>query len=128
MPESLLRRLKQYSGRLATEAVSALQDRLPFFADLEASQRASVGLGVQTGVVSFVEWMHDPHSNVSYTAQAFELVPQDLRNRISLCHSVDMGRVTMEFFEEVGPLVARFEDQWSAPCVGIWKYTRELSV
>ncbi len=78
MPETLLRRLKQYSGRLATEAVSAMQERLPFFADLEASQRASVALVVQTAVVNFVEWMHDPHSNVSYTAQAFELVPQDL--------------------------------------------------
>ena len=75
----LLRRLKQYSGRLATEAVSAMHERLPFFADLEASQRASVALVVQTAVVNFVEWMQDPHSNVSYTAQAFELVPQDLR-------------------------------------------------
>ena len=55
-----------------------MQDRLPFFADLEASQRASVALVVQTAVVNFVEWMQDPHSNVSYTAQAFELVPQDL--------------------------------------------------
>jgi hypothetical protein len=57
---------------------------------------------VQTAVVHFVEWMQDPHSDVSYTAQAFELVPQDLRQRIALRHSVDMVRVTMEFFEEVG--------------------------
>ena len=69
VPESLLRRLKQYSGRLATEAVSAMQERLPFFSELEASQRASVALVVQTAVVNFVEWMHEPHSNVSYTAQ-----------------------------------------------------------
>ena len=46
VPDSLLRRLKQYSGRLATEAVSAMQERLPCFADLEASQRASVALVV----------------------------------------------------------------------------------
>ncbi len=127
VPESLLRRLKLYSGRLATEAVSAMQERLPFFADLEASQRASVALVVQTAVVNFVEWMHDPHSNVSYTAQAFELVPQDLRNRIALRHSVDMVRVTMEFFEEVVPLVARSEEQLSALTVGILKYSRDLA-
>src|SRR5579884_2133145 len=78
VPESLLRRLKQYSGRLATEAVTAMGERLPFFADLEASQRASVALVVQTAVVNFVEWMQDPRSNVSYTARAFELMPQDL--------------------------------------------------
>jgi DNA-binding PucR family transcriptional regulator len=127
VPDSLLRRLKQYSGRLATEAVSAMQDRLPFFAELEASQRASVALVVQTAVVNFVEWMHDPHSNVSYTAQAFELVPQDLTRRIALRHSVDMVRVTMEFFEEVVPLLARSEEQLTALTVGILKYSRDLA-
>ena len=127
VPESLLRRLKQYSGRLATEAVSAMQERLPFFADLEASQRASVALVVQTAVNNFVEWMQDPHSNVSYTAQAFELVPQDLTRRIALRHTVDMVRVTMEFFEEVVPLVARSEEQLTALTVGILKYSRDLA-
>jgi DNA-binding PucR family transcriptional regulator len=127
VPEPVLRRLKQYSGRLATEAVSAMQERLPFFADLEASQRASVALVVQTTIVNFVEWMQDPHSNVSYTAQAYELVPQDLARRIALRHSVDMVRVTMEFFEEVVPLLARSEEQLTALTVGILKYSRDLA-
>lgn len=127
VPESALRRVKQYSGRLATEAVSAMQERLPFFADLEASQRASVALVVQTAVVNFVEWMHDPHSNVIYTAQAFELVPQDLRQHIALRHTVDMVRVTMDFFEEVVPLLARSEEQLTALTVGILKYSRDLA-
>ncbi|HWF28478.1 MAG TPA: PucR family transcriptional regulator [Mycobacterium sp.] len=127
VPDSLLRRLKQYSGRLATEAVSVMQERLPFFADLEASQRASVALVVQTAINNFVEWMQDPHSDVSYTAQAFELVPQDLARRIALRHSVDMVRVTMEFFEEVVPLVARSEEQLTSLTVGILKYSRDLA-
>jgi DNA-binding PucR family transcriptional regulator len=127
VPESLLRRLKQYSGRLATEAVSAMQERLPFFADLEASQRASVALVVQTAVVNFVEWMQDPHSNVSYTAKAFELVPQDLTRRIALRQTVDMVRVTMEYFEEVVPMLARSEEQLTALTVGILKYSRDLA-
>ncbi len=104
-----------------------MQERLPFFADLEASQRASVALVVQTAVVNFVEWMHDPHSNVSYTAKAFELVPHELTRRIALRHSVDMVRVTMEFFEEVVPLLARDEEQLTALTVGILKYSRDLA-
>ncbi|MBS4730146.1 PucR family transcriptional regulator [Mycobacterium sp. SM1] len=127
VPESLLRRLKQYSGRLATEAVSAMQERLPFFAELEASQRASVALVVQTAVVNFVEWIKDPHSNVSYTAKAFELVPQDLTRRIALRHTVDMVRVTMEYFEEVVPMLARSDEQLTALTVGILKYSRDLA-
>ncbi|MFY2861753.1 PucR family transcriptional regulator [Mycobacterium sp. THU-M104] len=127
VPDSLLRRLKQYSGRLATEAVNVMQERLPFFADLEASQRASMALVVQTAINNFVEWMQDPHSDVSHTAQAFELVPQDLAHRIALRDSVDMARVTMDFFEEVVPLVARSEEQLTALTVGILKYSRDLA-
>jgi DNA-binding PucR family transcriptional regulator len=127
VPASLLRSLKQYSGRLSTEAVNAMQERLPFFAELEASERASLALVVQTAVVNFVEWMADPGSNINYTARAFELMPQDLTRQIALRHSVDMLRVTMEFFEEVVPLVARSEEQLTAMTVGILKYSRDLA-
>jgi DNA-binding PucR family transcriptional regulator len=127
VPETLLRRLKQYSGTLATQAVHALETRLPFFAELEASQRASVHLVVQTAVVNFVEWMRDPNSNVSYTAQAFEVVPQELTRRIALRQTVEMVRVTMEFFEEVVPLLARTEEQLAALTAGILRYSRDLA-
>ncbi|MBB2992460.1 DNA-binding PucR family transcriptional regulator [Mycolicibacterium iranicum] len=127
VPDSVLRRLSQYSGRLATEAVQAMGERLPFFAELEASQRASVQLVVQTAVVNFVEWMRNPQSDVSYTAQAFEVVPQDLRRRIALRQSVEMVRTTMEFFEEVVPLLARSEQQLTALTAGILRYSRDLA-
>lgn len=127
VPESLLRRLKQYSGRLATQSVSAMAERLPFFTELEASQRASVALVVQTAIVNFVEWMDDPRNNIGYTAKAFELVPQDLKRRIALRHTVDMVRVTMEFFEEAVPMLARSEEQVTALTVGILKYSRDLA-
>jgi DNA-binding PucR family transcriptional regulator len=127
VPESLLRRLKQYSGRFSTEAVTAMQDRLPFFAELEASQRASVALVVQTAVANFVEWMTDPSSNVNYTARAFELMPQDLTRRMPLRHSADLIRVTLEFFEEMAPLLARDDEQLTALTVGILKYSRDLA-
>ena len=127
VPDSVLRRPKQYSGRLATEAVHAMEDRLPFFADLEASQRASVHLVVQTAVVNFVEWMRNPQSNVSYTVQAFEVVPQDLTRRIALRQTVEMVRITMDFFEEVVPLLARSEEQLTALTAGILRYSRDLA-
>jgi DNA-binding PucR family transcriptional regulator len=127
VPDSLLRRLKQYSGRLATEAVQSMEAKLPFFAELEASQRASVHLVVQTAVVNFVEWMRNPRSDVGYTVQAFEVVPQDLTRRIALRQSVDMVRVTMEFFEEVVPLLARSEEQLTALTAGILRYSRDLA-
>ena len=123
----LLRKLKQYSGRFATEAVAAMEDKLPFFAELEASQRASVHLVVQTAVVNFVEWMNDPQSDVSYTAKAFEVVPQDLTRRIALSQTVDMVRVTMEFFEKVVPILTRSEKQATTLTAAILRYSRDLA-
>ncbi len=127
VPDSLRRRLKQYSGRLATEALQAMAERLPFVAALEAAQRASVQLVVQTAVVNFAEWLNDPASEVGYTAEAFALVPQDLSRRIALRQTVDMVRVTMEHFEEVVPLLARNEEQLTALTVGILRYSRNLA-
>jgi DNA-binding PucR family transcriptional regulator len=127
LPEAAQRRLKQYSGRLATEAVQAMTDRLPFFGELEASQRASVQLVVQTAVVNFAEWLRNPHSDVGYTAEAFALVPQDLTRRIALRQTVDMVRVSMEYFEEVVPMLARNEEQQTALTVGILRYSRDLA-
>ncbi|MFN8229008.1 MAG: PucR family transcriptional regulator [Mycobacterium sp.] len=127
VPDSLRRRVKQYSGRLATDAVQAMAERLPFFAQLEASQRASVQLVVQTAVVNFAEWLQDPESNVGYTAEAFALVPQDLTRRIALRQTVDMVRVSMEFFEEVVPMLARNDEQATILTVGILRYSRNLA-
>jgi DNA-binding PucR family transcriptional regulator len=127
VPESLLRRVKQYSGRLATEAVHVMGDRLPFFAELEASQRASVQLVVQTALVNFAEWMRNPRGDVGYTAEAFALVPQELTRRIALRQTVDMVRVTMEHFEEAVPMLARNEEQMTALTVGILRYSRNLA-
>ena len=127
VPESLRRRLKQYSGRLATETVQAMQERLPFFADLEASQRASVQLVVQTAVVNFAEWLHDPTSDLGYTAEAFALVPQDLTRHVALRQTVEMVRVTTEFLEELLPMLGRNEEQTKALTVGILRYSRDLA-
>ncbi|SIS08925.1 PucR family transcriptional regulator [Williamsia sterculiae] len=126
LPDTLLRRIKQYSGRLATEAVHSMQDQLPYFDTLEAAQRSSVQLVVQTAVVNFVEWLQDPEGNVKFTVQAFQVVPQDLARRISLLQTVEMVRVAMEFFEKWLPLLARNDAQLRALTESVLRYGREI--
>ncbi|WP_299577006.1 helix-turn-helix domain-containing protein [uncultured Williamsia sp.] len=126
LPDTLLKRVKQYSGRLATEAVHSMTDQLPYFGDLEAQQRASVQLVVQTAVVNFVEWLQDPEGNLKFTVQAFQAVPQDLARRITLLQSVEMVRVAMEFFEKWLPLLARNDAQLRALTEAVLRYGREI--
>lgn len=126
LPDTLLRRVKQYSGRLATEAVHAMSEQLPYFSELDAAQRASVQLVVQSAVVNFAEWIQDPEGNVKFTVAAFQVVPQDLARRISLLQTVEMVRAAMEFFEKWLPLLARDDEQLRALTESVLRYGREI--
>jgi DNA-binding PucR family transcriptional regulator len=126
LPDTLLRRVKQYSGRLATEAVHAMSEQLPYFSELDAAQRASVQLVVQSAVVNFAEWIQDPEGNVNFTVAAFQVVPQDLARRISLLQTVEMVRAAMEFFEKWLPLLARNDEQLRALTESVLRYGREI--
>ncbi|WP_156485739.1 PucR family transcriptional regulator [Tsukamurella pseudospumae] len=125
LPEAILARIRQYSGRVATEAVRSMEEQLPYFADLEASQRASIQLVVQTAVVNFAEWI-DHGGDVAYTVAAFQSVPQDLARRVTLLQTVEMVRVAMEFFERWLPLLARNEEQLIALTEAVLRYGREI--
>ncbi len=81
-------------------------------------------LVVQTVRVNFVEWMHDPHSDVGYTAQAFELVPQIWTRRIALRQTVDMVQYHGVLRRSRAPARPR---ALTALTVGILKYSRDLA-
>ncbi|TSE00122.1 PucR family transcriptional regulator [Skermania sp. ID1734] len=126
LPDTLLRRVKQFSGRLSTEAVSSMQNQLPFFSDLDAAQRASVQMLVQTAVVNFLEWLQNPESDIRFSLDAFQVIPQDLARRLTLSQTVDMVRVAMEFFEQWLPALARNDRQLVALTEAVLRYGREL--
>lgn len=127
LPDALLRRVKQFSGRLSTEAVSSMQTQLPFFADLDADQRASVQLLVQTAIVNFLDWLRSPEdSDMRFSLEAFQVIPQDLARRLTLRQTVDMVRVAMEFFEQWLPALARNDQQLVALTEAVLRYGREL--
>ncbi|MEV0948383.1 helix-turn-helix domain-containing protein [Rhodococcus sp. NPDC049939] len=127
LPDALLRRVKQFSGRLSTEAVTTMQEQLPFFGDLDAAQRSNVQLVVQTAVVNFLEWLKDPDdSDILFSLDAFQVIPEDLARRLTLRQTVDMVRVAMEFFEQWLPALARNEQQLTALTEAVLRYGREL--
>ena len=126
LPEALLRRVKQFSGRLSTEAVTVMEEQLPFFDSLDASQRADVQLLVQTSVVNFLEWLRQLDSEISFGYESFPVIPQDLARQLTLRQTVDMVRVAMEFFEKWLPALARNDQQLIALTEAVLRYGREL--
>src|SRR3546814_20044192 len=99
LPEALLRRVKQFSGRLSTEAVTVMEEQLPFFDSLDASQRADVQLLVQTSVVNFLEWLRHLASEISFGYESSPLIPPDLARTLALRPTVDLVRVALSTTE-----------------------------
>ncbi|EOM76075.1 PucR family transcriptional regulator [Rhodococcus rhodnii] len=126
LPDALLRRVKQVSGRLATEAVKTMGERLDFFDDLDAAQRANVQSVVQTSVINFLDWLEDSDTDIRFGLDTFQIISQDLASRLTLRQTVDMIRVAMEFFEQWLPALARNDAQLTALTEAILRYGREL--
>ena len=70
--------LKSISGELATTTLNRLDDLLPWYRDMPASRRASVGLVAQAGISSFVAWYKDPASQPWVAADVFSAAPREL--------------------------------------------------
>lgn len=126
LPENLLRRIKHFSGHLATDAVRSMANQLPYFDELDTSQRANVQLVVQTAVVNFVDWLENPAAEAGLALQPFEVVPQDLARHITLSQTVEMIRVALEHFEHYLPALAKDEQQLISLTESVLRYGREI--
>ncbi|MDT4938265.1 MAG: hypothetical protein QOG80_1936, partial [Pseudonocardiales bacterium] len=57
LPIETIRRIEQATGRLATQSVARMDERLPWFRELPADQRSWVTLVAQAGLQSYVDWL-----------------------------------------------------------------------
>ncbi len=92
--------LKSISGELATTTLNRLDDLLPWYRDMPASRRASVGLVAQAGISSFVAWYKDPASQPWVAADVFSTAPRELLRSISLQETLQLIRVVVQVVED----------------------------
>ena len=92
--------LKSISGELATTTLNRLDELLPWYRDMPASRRASVGLVAQAGISSFVAWYRDPKSQPWVAADVFSAAPRELLGSISLQETLQLIRVVVQVVED----------------------------
>jgi hypothetical protein len=92
--------LKSISGELATTTLNRLDELLPWYRDMPASRRASVGLVAQAGISSFVAWYRDPKSQPWVAADVFSVAPRELLGSISLQETLQLIRVVVQVVED----------------------------
>jgi hypothetical protein len=100
------RRLQRASGALATAATARMDQRLPWFCELPADERAWVGLVAQAGISAFVDWFAHEAPRPSVSVDVFDTAPRDLARVISLEQTVEMVRCTIDLIEERLPEIA----------------------
>lgn len=92
--------LKSISGELATTTLKRLDDLLPWYREMPASRRSSVGLVAQAGITSFVSWFKDPKSQPWVAADVFGVAPRELLRSISLQETLQLIRVVVQVVED----------------------------
>ncbi len=103
--------LLRAGGRLSTVATARMHSDMPWFSDLSAEERSWVGMIVQSGVRGFVDWYaaevdggDEPAAGApggrAIATEVFGDAPRALTDVISLQHTVDLVRLSIEVVEE----------------------------
>lgn len=92
--------LRSISGELNSETLSKLEATLPWYREMPAARRASVGLVAQSGISSFLAWYDNPKSQPWVAADVFEVAPRELLRSISLQQTLQLIRVVVQVVEE----------------------------
>jgi hypothetical protein len=111
--------------------MARMDDDLPWFSDLSAEDRSWVGVIVQAGIKSFIDWYADESAQPeldgnAVAAQVFGAAPRALAGVITLQQTVDLVRLGIEVVESNLDEVLVPED---APEVhaGVLRYGREVA-
>jgi hypothetical protein len=121
-----LRRLHDGSGLLSAAAMRKLDETLPWYRALPAEDRSWVGLVVQAGISSFINWFAEP-SNAPHAAnEIFAAAPPELTRSISLQQTLQLVRLLVEVVED-------HSDRLAAPGTerdlreAVLRYSREVA-
>lgn len=74
--EARAERLQGATGALATAAIAAMDEKLPWFGELSAQDRSWIGLVAQSGITAFVDWFRDPETHSSMPTRMFGSAPR----------------------------------------------------
>ncbi|MEU4163180.1 helix-turn-helix domain-containing protein [Actinoplanes sp. NPDC026670] len=129
MAPGTLRRIERQAGTLASAAVARMDETLPWFRALPADQRSWVMLVAQAGVRSLVEWLRSGGTVAASTEisdEVFAAAPRALARVITLTHTVEMIKVTVDVAEAEVPGFAESGEQ-EALIQAILRFSREIA-
>ncbi len=92
--------LASIAGELNSETLKRLDETLPWYRQMPAARRASVGVVAQSGISSFLAWYDNPKSQPWVAADVFGVAPRELLRSISLQQTLQLIRVVVQVVED----------------------------
>ncbi|WP_203567082.1 PucR family transcriptional regulator [Aestuariimicrobium ganziense] len=121
-----VRRLAGVTSQMTTAAVGAMDERLPWFTDLDAEERSWITLVARSGIDGFVSWFAAEHPDEFSPAAVFDAAPRALTRRISLHQTVELVRTTIAVVEEQIQVLLPENDR-ALMSTAIVHYSREVA-
>jgi len=97
---SLVARLSTLTARMTTATLAAMDERHPWFGELDAEHRSWISVVARGGIDGFVQWVADDPEVAFDPATVFAAAPRALTRNISLHQTVDLMRTTIAVVEE----------------------------
>jgi DNA-binding PucR family transcriptional regulator len=102
-PDSERGDLLRGAGTLATAALAAMEERLPWFRSLRPQDRSWVGLVAQVGIAAFLEWYStsggEPGEEPQVGPDVFGTAPRELTRSVSLQQALQLLRTVVDTVE-----------------------------
>ncbi|MGO4258630.1 PucR family transcriptional regulator [Marmoricola sp. RAF53] len=96
----IAQRLTRASGALSSAALSRMEDDMPWVTQLPAEDRSFIGLIVQAGIKSFIDWYRNPEGAAAIRAEVFGVAPREMAGEITLEQTVAMVRLSIIVVDE----------------------------
>lgn len=96
----IAQRLTRSSGALSTAALSRMDTDMPWVGELPAADRSFIGLIVQAGIKSFIDWYRHPEESAAIRAEVFGVAPREMAGEITLQQTVAMVRLSIIVVDE----------------------------
>ncbi|WP_420177039.1 PucR family transcriptional regulator [Luteococcus sp. OSA5] len=111
---------------MTTATLDAMDERHPWFGELDAEHRSWITVVARGGIDGFVQWMADDPEVAFDPANVFAAAPRALTRNITLHQTVDLMRTTIMVVEEQVQHLAPPEDRMVLQ-TAIVHYSREVA-
>ncbi|GAA4119839.1 PucR family transcriptional regulator [Enteractinococcus coprophilus] len=123
--------VRAHLGELKTAVLHQLNTSLPWYRDLPAHQRASLGEIAQQGLTTFADWFEHSENTIKTSVSGvlhsvFGNAPTELSRTVSLQQAVQLLRTVLQVVETQVPAIVAEPDKAAARYAVVF-YSREIA-